>query len=129
MHCFFTVVIVHSRTAWHCHCRFAVTSADMPGLTYHLCVQIMTDDASGKSAGIILRQIHPEALAQAKAVHLEETCSMLRQCSLQKQTPAPSATFLQPDDAQTSLERRKQSDSCQIRKVVNSMLKQVSSQD
>lgn len=38
--------------------------------------------AAGKSAGMILRQINPEALAEAHALHYDDTCHMLQRCSL-----------------------------------------------
>ena len=48
---------------------------------------------AGKSAGMILRQINAEALAEAKTLHLEQTCDMMKQCSLNSHShtfcPAP----------------------------------------
>lgn len=40
---------------------------------------------------MILRQINPEALAEAHAMHFDETCHMLQQCSLTRER-APDAT-------------------------------------
>lgn len=42
---------------------------------------------AGKSAGMILRQINAEALADAEALHLEQTCDMLQACSLSREGP------------------------------------------
>ena len=36
---------------------------------------------------MILRQINAEALADAKALHLEQTCDMLQACSLSMEGP------------------------------------------
>ena len=37
---------------------------------------------TGKSAGMIMRQINADALAEAKALHLEQTCDLLQACHL-----------------------------------------------
>lgn len=37
---------------------------------------------AGKSAGMILRQINAEALADAQALHMEQTCSLFQAYSL-----------------------------------------------
>lgn len=47
---------------------------------------------AGKSAGMILRQINAEALADAKALHLEQTCDMLQACSLSREGPSAHPT-------------------------------------
>ena len=61
---------------------------------YQLCFP------TGKSAGMILRQINPGALAEAHAVHLDETCTMLQQCSLTDNSPSQAAGPLQQGQAQ-----------------------------
>ena len=45
---------------------------------------------AGKSAGMILRQINAEALADAQTLHMEQTCDLLQACSLS--TAAQPAT-------------------------------------
>ncbi len=37
---------------------------------------------TGKSAGMIMRQINADALAEAKTLHLEQTCDLLQACHL-----------------------------------------------
>ena len=46
---------------------------------------------AGKSAAMILRQINAEALADAKAFHLEQTCAWLQACHLSSQAPTMDA--------------------------------------
>ena len=38
--------------------------------------------SAGKSAGMIMRQINADALAEAKTLHLEQTCDLLQACHL-----------------------------------------------
>lgn len=49
---------------------------------------------AGKSAGMILRQINAEALTDARALHLEQTCDMLQACSLSREGPSAHPTPL-----------------------------------
>lgn len=45
-------------------------------------------DMTGKSAGMILRKINPQAWHDAEALHLAETCAWLRHLSLDASTRA-----------------------------------------
>ena len=69
------VVKVECETTW---CRYICTS-------HHV------ECCTGKSAGLLLRQINADALAEAKALHLEQTCDMLTACSLSRETPLTEA--------------------------------------
>ena len=56
---------------------------------------------AGKSAGMILRQINAGALADARTLHLEQTCDMLRACCLSRDSqvagvPAPPGAPASP---------------------------------
>ena len=50
----------------------------------HYCMCHVLCTCAGKSAGMILRQINAEALAEAKTLHLEQTCDMMKHCSLSR---------------------------------------------
>ncbi|DBB01226.1 TPA: RNA demethylase alkbh5 [Trebouxia sp. C0004] len=99
-------------------------------------------DMSGKSAGMIMRQINADALAEAKALHLEQTCDLLQACHLSSdanvmdQKPAHSSGSPVPSrqlgvrlHAGTHTSQSgagRQTDEAQIRRVMSAMLKQVS---
>ncbi|KAL0039027.1 hypothetical protein WJX77_005595 [Trebouxia sp. C0004] len=98
-------------------------------------------DMSGKSAGMIMRQINADALAEAKALHLEQTCDLLQACHLSSdanvmdQKPAHSSGSPVPSrqlgvrlHAGTHTSQSgagRQTDEAQIRRVMSAMLKQV----
>lgn len=66
----------------------------------HDCMCDVT--CAGKSAGMILRQINAEALAEAETLHVEQTCDMMKMCSLSSHSghPAPLLGSLPATDQQ-----------------------------